>query len=230
MSKAIEILIVEDDTYICELITLYAEKNSYRVRVANNGAAGLDMFYDCNPDLVILDIMMPEMDGWEVCKEIRRFNKTPIIMLTGKSESSDKLKGFDLGTDDYIVKPFDPKELMARIKALLRRVNPMYDENETIEFPLLKIDLKQYKVLNDGREVLLSPKEMELFCFLASHSNQVFTRQQVLNQVWGYDFEGDPRTVDVHIKRIREKFGETNAYWNIKTIRGIGYKFEVANL
>lgn len=155
------------------------------------------MFYDNPPDLVILDIMMPEMDGWEVCKEIRRFDKTPIIMLTGKGESYDKLKGFELGTDDYLVKPFDPNELMARIKAVLRRANPMLDANEIIELPLLRIDLKQYKVTCEKQEIVLPPKEMELLYFLASHPNQVFTRQQLLDQIWGLDFEGDPRTVAI---------------------------------
>lgn len=229
MNKQVKVLVIEDDPYICELITLYAEKNGYIVNVANNGMKGLEMFYDNPPDLVILDIMMPEMDGWEVCKEIRRFDKTPVIMLTGKGENCDKLKGFDLGTDDYLVKPFDPNELMARIKAVLRRVNPMLDANEIIELPLLKINLKQYKVTCDKQEIVLPPKEMELLYFLALHSNQVFTRQQLLDQIWGLDFEGDPRTVDVHIKRIREKLGDPNPYWKVKTIRGVGYKFEVDN-
>jgi len=229
MSKRVQVLVIEDDPYICELIALYAEKSGYLVNVANNGWAGLEMYHDHPPDLVILDIMMPEMDGWEVCREIRRFAKTPVIMLTGKGESYDKLKGFDLGADDYLVKPFDPNELMARIKAILRRVNPMFDANEVIELPLLKIDFKQYKVTCDDHEILLPPKEMELLYVLASHANQVFTRQQLLDQIWGLGFEGDPRTVDVHIKRIREKLGDSNPYWQVKTIRGVGYKFEVTN-
>ncbi|MDR6224026.1 response regulator transcription factor [Desmospora profundinema] len=229
MNKKVNVLIIEDDPYICELITLYAEKSGYTVYVANNGMEGLELFYDNPPDLVILDIMMPEMDGWEVCTEIRRFDKTPIIMLTGKGENDDKLKGFDLGTDDYLVKPFDPNELMARVKAVLRRTNPMFNINEIIELPLLKIDPQQYKVVCDKHEIVLPPKEMELLYFLALHSNQVFTRQQLLDQIWGLDFEGDPRTVDVHIKRIREKLGDSNPYWKVKTIRGVGYKFEVNN-
>jgi DNA-binding response OmpR family regulator len=229
MKKQVKILVIEDDPYICELIILYTEKSGYIVNVANDGMKGLEMFYDNPPDLVILDIMMPEMDGWEVCKEIRRFDKTPIIMLTGKGESYDKLKGFDLGTDDYLVKPFDPNELIARIQAVLRRANSMLDANVIIELPLLKINLKQYKVTCDKHEIMLPPKEMELLYFLASHPNQVFTRQQLLDQIWGLDFEGDPRTVDVHIKRIREKLGESNPYWKVKTIRGVGYKFEVDN-
>lgn len=229
MNKQVKVLVIEDDPYICELITLYTVKNRYIVNVANNGVKGLELFYDDHPDLVILDIMMPEMDGWEVCKEIRRFNKTPIIMLTGKGESYDKLKGFNLGTDDYMVKPFDPNELIARIKAVLRRTNPTLESNVIIEFPLLKINLQQYKVTCDKQEIVLPPKEMELLYFLASHPNQVFTRQQVLEQIWSLDFDGDPRTVDVHIKRIREKLGESNSYWKVKTIRGVGYKFEVDN-
>lgn len=229
MNKQVKVLVIEDDPYIGELITLYTEKSGYIVKVASNGMTGLEMFHDTHPNLVILDIMMPEMDGWEVCREIRRFDKTPVIMLTGKGENSDKLKGFDLGTDDYLVKPFDPNELMARIKAVLRRTNPMLDANEIIELPLLTIDLQQYKVICDKHEIMLPPKEMELLYFLASHPNQVFTRQQLLDQIWGLDFDGDPRTVDVHIKRIREKIGDVNPYWMVKTIRGVGYKFEVDN-
>jgi DNA-binding response OmpR family regulator len=229
MNKQVKVLVIEDDPYICELITLYAEKSGYIVNIANNGMKGLEMFYDNLPNLVILDIMLPKMDGWEVCKEIRRFDKTPVIMLTGKGGNVDKLKGFDLGTDDYLVKPFDPNELMARIKAVLRRANPMIDANEIIELPLLKINLKQYKVTCDKHEIMLPPKEMELLYFLTSYINQVFTRQQLLDQIWGLDFEGDSRTVDVHIKRIREKLGDSNPYWKVKTIRGVGYKFEVDN-
>jgi DNA-binding response OmpR family regulator len=220
---------MEDDSYICDLISLYAEKSGYIPSVTNDGMHGLEMFYDHPPDLVILDIMMPVMDGWEVCKEIRRTNKTPIIMLTGKGESYDKLKGFGIGADDYLVKPFDPNELMARIKALLRRSNPIFESNEILEFPFLKIDLIQYKVICHHQELELPPKEMELLYFLASRSNQVFTRQQLLDQIWGLDYEGDPRTVDVHVKRIREKLGDPGPYWTVKTIRGVGYKFEVAH-
>ncbi len=227
MNKPVNILIIEDDPAIGELITLYAEKNGYSVCVAHNGTSGLDLFYEQPPDLVILDIMLPEMDGWDVCKEIRRYEKTPVIMLTGKGENRDKLKGFELGTDDYLVKPFDPNELMARTKAVLRRTNPLFDAPETLEFPLLKIDLRQYKVICEAQELLLAPREMEVLYFLASHANQVFTRQQLLDHLWGFDFEGDPRTVDVHMKRIREKLGESNSFWRIKTIRGVGYKFEV---
>ncbi|MFT8323305.1 MAG: response regulator transcription factor [Bacillus sp. (in: firmicutes)] len=229
MNKQVNILVIEDDPYICDLITLYAEKIGYIVRIANDGLTGLEMFYDFPTDLVILDIMLPKMNGWDVCKEIRRFDKTPIIMLTGRGESYDKLKGFNLGTDDYLVKPFDPNELMARIKAVLRRANLTLNANEIIELPLLNINLQQYKVTCEKKEIILPPKEMDLLYFLASHSNQVFTRQQLVDQIWGLDFEGDPRTVDVHIKRIREKLGDSNPYWKVKTIRGVGYKFEVDN-
>lgn len=229
MNKQVKVLVIEDDPYICELITLYAEKIGYKVNVANDGMTGLEIFYERPPEIVILDIMMPGMDGWEVCKEIRRFHKTPIIMLTGKGESYDKLKGFRLGTDDYLVKPFDPNELIARINAVLRRANPRLETNEVIELPLLKINLQQYKVIYKKQEIVLPPKEMDLLYFLASHTNQVFTRQQLLEQIWGLDFEGDPRTVDVHIKRIRDKIGDSNPYWKVKTIRGVGYKFEVGN-
>ncbi|RIK43034.1 MAG: DNA-binding response regulator [Chloroflexi bacterium] len=223
------VLVIEDDPDICELITLYAEKSGYTVNIAHNGVQGLAMFYDHLPALVILDIMLPELDGWEVCQEIRRFSNTPVIMLTAKGESYDKLKGFALGTDDYLVKPFDPNELMARIKAVLRRANPLFAADEIVELPSLKIDLQQYKVTCDTQEIGLPPKEMELLYFLAAHDNQVFTRQQLLDQIWGWDFEGDPRTVDVHIKRIREKLGDANPHWQVKTIRGVGYKFEVNN-
>src|SRR5215469_4979685 len=227
MSKPVTILIIEDDPAIGELITLYAEKSGYRVSIAYNGRTGLDLFYAHHPDLVILDLMLPEMDGWEVCQEIRRYENTPIIMVTGKGENHEKLKGFDLGTDDYLVKPFDPGELMARIKAVLRRVNPLFGVPEPLAFPCLTIDLQHYTVICGTQEILLAPREMEVLYFLASHANRVFTRQQLLDQLWGWDFEGDPRTVDVHIKRIREKLGESNPYWKVKTIRGVGYKFEV---
>jgi len=227
MSKPVNILIIEDDPAIGELITLYAEKNGYRVSIAPDGRAGLDLFYEHPPDLVILDIMLPEMDGWDVCKEIRRYGKIPIIMLTGKGESREKLKGFNLGADDYLVKPFDPSELLARIRAVLRRANPLFDAETILEFPLLKIDLPHYQVTCGTKALTLAPRELEVLYFLASHANRVFTRQQLLDQLWGFDFEGDARTIDVHIKRIREKLGESNPFWQIKTIRGVGYKFEV---
>jgi DNA-binding response OmpR family regulator len=227
MGKPVTILIIEDDPSIGEVITLYAEKSGYHVNTALNGKAGVDLFYEHPPDLIILDLMLPELDGWEVCREIRRAGKTPIVMLTGKGEGREKLKGFDLGTDDYLVKPFDPAELMARVKAVLRRANPLFDADAPLEFPGLTIDLHHYQVRCGTQEMTFAPRELELLYFLASHAHRVFTRQQLLDQLWGFDFEGDPRTVDVHIKRIREKLGDANPFWRITTIRGVGYKFEV---
>lgn len=227
--KDIKILVIDDDPYICELIRLYGEKEGYAMISAHDGMEGVHRFFVESPDLVVLDIMLPEMDGWEVCREIRRDKPTPVIMLTGKGENYDKIKGFDLGADDYIVKPFDPTELMARIKAVLRRAYPLLNNGEVLELPSLTVDLKQYRVICRSLEMFLPPREMELLYFFVTHPNQVFTRQQMLDQIWGLDFEGDPRTVDVHIKRIREKLGET-PYWRLKTIRGIGYKFEVSSL
>lgn len=222
-----KLLVIEDDRHIQELISLYAEKNGYQIKLAETGLEGLETFYDYLPDLLILDIMLPEMDGWEVCREIRRDSKIPIIMLTGKGEGYDKIKGLNLGADDYVVKPFDPKELMARVKAVLRRTNPFLNSSEIIKLPELIIDLSQYKVFYHDKEISLPPKEMELLYFLASYPNQVFTREQLLDKIWGFDYEGDYRTIDVHIKRIREKIDGAGTCWQLKTIRGIGYKFEV---
>ncbi|OIJ21445.1 DNA-binding response regulator [Anaerobacillus alkalidiazotrophicus] len=225
--KKLTLLVVDDDPNICELIRLYCEKEGYVVKIAYSGTEGLNTFYDDSFDLIILDIMLPGLDGWELCKEIRSSFKTPIIMLTGKGESYDIIKGLDLGADDYVIKPFDPKELIARVKAVLRRYNVLNSEQEILSFPTLVIDMKQYKVRSYEEEITLPPKEIELLFFLAANANRVFTRQQLLDQIWGYDFEGDPRTVDVHIKRIREKLGKEAIDWELKTLRGIGYKFEV---
>ncbi|OIJ14658.1 DNA-binding response regulator [Anaerobacillus alkalilacustris] len=225
--KKLKLLVVDDDPNICELIRLYCEKEGYVVKIAYSGTEGLNTFFDDAFDLLILDIMLPGLDGWELCKEIRSSFKTPIIMLTGKGESYDIIKGLDLGADDYVVKPFDPNELIARVKAVLRRYNVLNSEQEIISFPTLVIDMKQYKVRSYEEEITLPPKEIELLFFLAANANRVFTRQQLLDQIWGYDFEGDPRTVDVHIKRIREKLGKKAIDWELKTLRGIGYKFEV---
>lgn len=226
--KKVTLLVIDDDPNICELIRLYGEKAGYVVKHANDGLIGVDVFYELLPDLVVLDIMLPGLSGWEICKEIRRDFPVPIIMLTGKGESYDKIKGLDLGADDYVVKPFDPKELIARVKAVLRRFNILNGEQETLSFPNLIIDMKQYQIHCNEDTMTLPPKELELLYYLASHTNRVFTRQQLLDQIWGYDFEGDPRTVDVHIKRIREKLGKANTAWELKTLRGIGYKFEVS--
>ncbi len=217
---------IEDDPYICELIRLYGEKNGYQLDLAYDGEAGLDKFYQQTPDLVILDVMMPKMDGWEVCKFIRIDYKTPIIMLTARGEIYDRLKGFELGVDDYVIKPFEPEELMARVKAVLKRSNPLLEESKLVEYPTLTINFAEYKVYLHGEEIEMPLKEITLLYYLATRPNQVFTRQQLLDEIWGFEYEGDPRTVDVHIKRIREKLQDEPA-WNLKTIRGVGYKFEV---
>ncbi|AGK53260.1 response regulator transcription factor [Bacillus sp. 1NLA3E] len=225
MSK-VKILVIEDDPYICELIRLYGEKNGYHLDLAYDGEAGLDKFYQQKPDLVILDVMMPKMDGWEVCKFIRIDYKIPIIMLTARGDIYDRLKGFELGVDDYVTKPFEPEELMARIKAVLKRTNPLLEELKLVEYPFLTINLAEYKVYLHGEEIEMPLKEISLLYYLATRPNQVFTRQQLLDEIWGFAYEGDPRTVDVHVKRIREKL-QDEPTWNLKTIRGVGYKFEV---
>ncbi|GIP32110.1 response regulator transcription factor [Paenibacillus sp. J2TS4] len=219
------ILIIEDDPHISELISLYLVKERFRCAIAENGSRGLDLFYKEPPDLILLDIMLPRQDGWQVMEEIRKIRNTPVIMITGKGESYDKLKGFSLGVDDYVVKPFEPKELVARIKAVLRRLNPV-TMGETVQLPGLKISPAEYKVFVDGDKVSFPPKEIELLHYLVVNRNQVYTREQLLNQVWGLSFEGDLRTVDVHVKRIRDKIGERQD-WRIVTVWGIGYKFEV---
>ncbi len=227
MQKTVSILVIEDDPAVSEVIALYAHKHGYHVETASTGMAGLARFYEVSPDLVILDLMLPEMNGERVCQEIRRTEQTPIIMLTGKGESRDKLRGFGLGADDYVVKPFDPNELMARVKAILRRANPLFDAAAPLDFPGLRVDLQQYQVTCGTQELVFPPRELEVLYFLASQPNRVFTRQQLLDHLWGRDFVGDPRTVDVHIKRIRDKVGDDHPTWRLKTIRGVGYKFEV---
>ncbi|WP_096438568.1 response regulator transcription factor [Alteribacter populi] len=227
MSDAIKVLIVEDDPNICDLLQLYLEKEGYRVFLSYDGEEGLAQYYDGNPDFVILDIMLPKMDGWEVCREIRNDRNIPVLMLTGKGESYDKVKGLELGADDYVVKPFESKEIIARMKAILRRTNPHLKTQKNIELTQLLINMKEFKVYRRSKDINLPPKELELLYFLASQPNQVFTRQQLLEKIWGFDYEGDVRTIDVHIKRIREKLGDELPHWSLKTIRGVGYKFEV---
>ncbi|RJG17837.1 DNA-binding response regulator [Paenibacillus thiaminolyticus] len=227
VQKSPHILIVEDDAYISELIALYLDKHGYTYSIAEDGAAAVELLDVMPPDLVLLDIMLPELDGWQVCKEIRAEGDIPIIMVTGNGESYDKLKGFSSGADDYIVKPFDPKELIARVQAVLRRTNPALFK-ASIQYPELRITPQDQKVSVRDQEVALAPKELELLQVLAGHPNKVYTREQLLRQVWGADYEGDVRTVDVHIKRLREKLGES-AYWSIVTVWGIGYKFEAAS-
>lgn len=224
----LKILIVDDDTNISELISLYLNKEGYETREVASGKLALEVFEEYKPDLVLLDIMLPGADGYDVCKEIRKTNRTPIIMLTAKGEVFDKVLGLELGADDYMVKPFDPKELIARVKAVLRRnIQPPEEEKvkNRIVLDNLIIDKDNYSVTYEGNLVELPPKELEVLYFLASHPKQVFTREQLLDKIWGYDFVGDTRTVDVHIKRLRDKFEGDHA-WSIKTVWGVGYKFE----
>jgi len=224
----IKVLIVDDDTNISELISLYLKKEGYQTMEVYDGKEALEVFEDYKPDIVLLDVMLPEVDGYDVCKEIRKINKTPIIMLTAKAEVFDKVLGLELGADDYIVKPFDPKELVARVKAVLRRCikqsEPAQVRNR-IMLDNLIVDKDNYSVTYEGNLVELPPKELEVLYFLACHPMQVFTREQLLEKIWDYDFAGDTRTVDVHIKRLRDKF-EGDHTWSIKTVWGVGYKFE----
>lgn len=222
-----KVLIVDDDTNIAELISLYLQKDGYETKKVYKGKEAIREFESYNPDLILLDLMLPEMDGYDVCKEIRKTSNVPIIMLTAKGETFDKVLGLELGADDYIVKPFDPKELTARVKAVLRRSNLKTEEKtkNKLEYPNIIIDMNNYSVVYHNQVIELPPKELEVLYFLASNPNQVFTREQLLDRIWGYDFLGDTRTVDVHIKRLRDKFNANNP-WSIKTVWGVGYKFE----
>ena len=229
---AISVLIVEDDANIAELLRLYLEKEGYRVSRAADGGEGLSMFRSQRPDLVLLDLMLPVMDGNEVCAAIRRESGPekgcPIIMLTAKSELSDKVNGLRQGADDYITKPFEMKEVLARIEAVLRRSDPAAAEDtRRLVFDKLVIDMNSFELLVDGQRVEAPPKEMELLFHLASSPNRVYTRNQLLDEVWGFDYFGDSRTVDVHIKRLRDKLEGVSEHWNLKTVWGVGYKFEV---
>lgn len=223
------ILLVDDDPNISHLVQLYLEKEGYTVTLSSRGDEGLAAFRRMPPSLVLLDVMLPGMDGWQVCRAIRQTSNIPIIMLTAKDETFDKVLGLELGADDYLTKPFEPKELIARIKAVLRRTQPGGGEKtDVISFPALTVSLSQYEVHFQGSPVEMPPKELEVLYFLASHANMVFTREQLLEQVWGFDFFGDSRTVDVHIKRLREKLPGCEAHgWQIRTVWGVGYKFEV---
>lgn len=222
------VLVVDDEPNIRELLRLYLETSNFLCIFAEDGVDAIEKVKSDKPDLVLLDIMMPNMDGWQTCKEIRQFSTIPIIMLTAKGEGFDKVLGLDLGADDYIVKPFDPKEVIARINAVLRRCDNKSDEqlSAVLEFPKLKIDINSYTLILDGKEIQPPPKEIELLHFLASNPNKVFTREQILEKVWDFDFYGDTRTVDVHMKRIREKIEIDNVPWDLKTVWGVGYKFE----
>ncbi len=222
------ILLVDDDPNITALVRMYLEKEGYMVQTAERGDTALECFRKNPPHLVLLDVMLPGMDGWGVCREIRRTSNIPIIMLTAKGETFDKVLGLELGADDYIVKPFEPKELIARIKAVTRRSQIAEEPAREISFPGLTVNINRYQVIYGGREIEMPPKELEVLFFLGSHPNQVFTRQQLLEQVWDFDFFGDSRTVDVHIKRLREKLADCEQYgWQIKTVWSVGYKFEV---
>ena len=220
-------LVVEDDANIAELLRLYLTKDGFDVMIAadgNKGEADFDLF---QPDVVLLDLMLPGKDGWEVCRTIRSKSSTPIIMLTAKGETNDKVAGLEMGADDYVTKPFEVKELIARVHAVMRRTDNRGPLDKKLEFDKLEINLDSYELVVDGKKVDTPPKEMELLYHLASSPNRVFTRNQLLDEVWGFDYFGDSRTVDVHIKRLREKLEGVSPKWNLKTVWGVGYKFEV---
>ena len=221
-----KILVVDDETNMCELLKLYLEKEGYEVYTANNGADAVTLFKEIDPDLMLLDIMLPVLDGWQVCREIRKFSEKPIIMLTAKAETFDKVLGFELGADDYVVKPFDAKEVMARVKAVLRRsgADSKSDVKE-VRFDKLIVNLTNYELTVDGKKVDTPPKELELLYHLASNPNRVYTRDQLLDEVWGFDYYGDSRTVDVHVKRLRAKLEGVSDKWELKTVWSVGYKF-----
>ena len=224
----LKILLVDDDPNIRQLVNLYLQKEGFEVMMADRGDEALKMFKASPPNLILLDIMLPGMDGWQVCREVRKISNIPIIMLTAKDETFDKVLGLELGADDYIAKPFDMKELVARIKAVSRRFQAADAPEKELVFPGLTININQYRVMYMGKELEMPPKELELLYFLASHPGMVFTREQLLEQVWGYDYFGDSRTVYVHVKRLREKLTEGEKLgWQIKTVWGVGYKFEV---
>ena len=229
MSK--KALVVEDDGNIAELLRLYLEKDGFTVRRAADGGEGVRLFESFGPDIVLLDIMLPVMDGWGVLREIRKLSRTPVIMLTAKSETPDKVSGLEMGADDYVTKPFEVKELLARIHAVLRRSDEPESETQDagrrLSFDKLVIDLDSYELIVDGRRIDTPPKEMELLFHLASSPNRVYTRNQLLDEVWGFDYFGDSRTVDVHVKRLREKLEGVSPCWSLKTVWGVGYKFEV---
>lgn len=225
-----KILVVDDDRNICELLKLYLENDGYTVFVANDGQEAVEMFQSKAPELVLLDIMLPKMDGWQVCREIRKTSNTPIIMLTAKGETFDKVLGLELGADDYVTKPFDAKEVMARVKAVLRRASGSNDAEENskkiVKYDNLEINIVNYELKVKGVPVDTPPKELELIYHFALNPNRVYTRDQLLDEVWGFDYYGDSRTVDVHVKRLREKLEGVSDKWSLKTVWGVGYKFE----
>lgn len=219
------ILVIDDDRNIVAIIEMYLRKAGFNVASCYSGYEALQAFHAVKPALVVLDVMLPGKDGWAILREIRQETNTPVIMLTAKGDTGERVKGLELGADDYIAKPFDSNELLARIKAVLRRVVSLPEQERSISFPGISISLENYSVVLDGVQIEMPPKEIELLYFLASHAGKVFTREQLLEQVWGFDFFGDSRTVDVHVKRIREKLGEKPG-WQLKTVWGVGYKFE----
>ncbi len=229
MKEKPNILVVDDDPNISTLVSLYLEKEGYEVRTASRGDSAVEEFTRLPPDLMLLDVMLPGMDGYQVLRNIRKSSQIPVIMLTARDETFDKVLGLELGADDYITKPFDTKELVARVKAVLRRTQGGEEEKKTdLSFPGLTISLAEYAVYYEGKRLDMPPRELEVLYFLASSPNQVFTREQLLRQVWDFDFYGDSRTVDVHIKRLREKLPDSEKYgWSIHTVRGVGYKFEL---
>ena len=228
MAEKTRILVVDDDKNILQLIKLYLEKEGFEVVEAMRGDDGLKLFDSQPPNLVMLDIMLPGMDGWQVCREIRKTSNIPILMITAKDETFDKVLGLELGADDYITKPFDPKELIARTKAVLRRSQTSAPPEKSVKYPNLNINMTNYTITYRGIEIDMPPKEIELLFYLSTHPGKVFTRDQLLEHVWGYDYYGDSRTVDVHVKRIREKLEGSDEYgWQIKTVWGVGYKFDV---
>lgn len=221
-----KILIVDDDKNIAELLKIYLEKENFTTVTAFDGKEAIALFEQEHPDLVLLDVMLPKLDGWQVCRQIRESSSTPVIMLTAKGETFDKVLGFDLGCDDYVVKPFDTKEVVARVKAVLRRSQPLNNEKKELIFENLSININNYVMKVNGSQVDTPPKELELIYHLASHPDRVFTRNQLLDEVWGFDYYGDSRTVDVHVKRLREKLEGVSDKWALKTVWGVGYKFE----
>lgn len=223
-----KVLIVDDDTNICELLRLYLEKDGFDTVIANDGEAAIVKFNLEEPDLILLDIMLPKLDGWQVCRAIRKNSSVPIIMLTAKGETFDKILGLDLGADDYVTKPFDSKEVVARVRAVLRRSGSDEENAERIvKYDKLVINLTNYELIVDGKPIDTPPKELELIYHLASNPNRVYSRDQLLDEVWGFEYYGDSRTVDVHVKRLREKLEGVSDQWSIKTVWSVGYKFEL---
>lgn len=223
-----KVLVVEDDNNIAELLRLYLQKDGFEVSHAADGGKAVEMAREIQPDLVLLDIMLPVMDGWQVCRELRKTMKMPIIMLTAKGETEDKVSGLEMGADDYIVKPFEVKELLARVHAVLRRTgDDGKPKSKKLTFDKLVINLDSYELIVDGKKIDTPPKELELLYHLAATPNRVYTRNQLLDEVWGFDYFGDSRTVDVHVKRLREKVENVSDQWALKTVWGVGYKFEV---